>query len=357
MTRGRAAVIGRFFRKWFGRRAPVLPVLPGPVAWPPFDAVPTEPTQAVDAMDTVDAADIEDRFYRLVFGFPPSSARAPSFAEQAVLRRVRDAFGGERVDAATLPRVGAILPLVMRSQRSDGPDARAVLAWIQSDPTLAGDILRVANGPRYRRGHDVSTLAEAATAMGPDGMLREVARATVRPLLRSDAGPASRLAGDRLWEHAERCAHACAVLHGADDMALEPFLAGMVGHVAAQTVLAELARRDDMLGLEFSRPFVASLARQVERLSLHAARHWSFPSRVVQALAERADPADAGARTPLGRALLAGSQLAMLDVLAEQGLVGTDAALLATPRQGFGQATLGACRKTLRQRAPAHLLT
>ena len=135
------------------------------------------------------------------------------------------------------------------------------------------------------------------------------------------------------------------VVRGAEPF--EAFLAGLVSQTGAQTIMLELDAAG-LAQLSLSRPFVAALGQQVERLSLHAARHWQFPSRVVQALAERADPADAGARTPLGRALLAASRVAMLDVLVEQGLADPDSVLLATPTQGFNQDRLVAARDDLR---------
>jgi HD-like signal output (HDOD) protein len=169
----------------------------------------------------------------------------------------------------------------------------------------------------------------------------------MRPILRTDADATSRAAGDRLWEHAERCARTCVFLSRPAADPFEAFLAGLVSQTGAQTILLEL----DAAGLPqegLSRPFVAAIGQQVERLSLHAARYWEFPSRVVQALAERADPADAGARTPLGRALLAASRVAMLDVLVAQGLAEPDSVLLATAAQGFSQDRLQAAHDDLK---------
>lgn len=338
-------MIGRFFRKWFGGarapaaiaqdRSPPLPPLPPPT----IDGEAPPGALAAD--------EVEDRFYRLVFAIGPSRDPGLSPAEQTVLRRVRETFGGERFDVGTLPRLPAVVPQLMRSLRNDDADSRTLAEQIARDTVLVGEIIRVANSAYFRTARPVTSLPQAITLLGQDGLRRVVMQMVMRPILRSDESVASQHAGERLWEHAERCARACIFLgRGACDP-FEAFLAGLVSQTGAQAILREVERLPDAASIAFSRPFVAALSQQVERLSLHAARHWNFPLRVVQALAERADPTDAGARTPLGRALLAASRVAMLDVLTDHGVAEADAVLLATPAQGFSQELLVAARDDL----------
>jgi HD-like signal output (HDOD) protein len=345
-------VIGRFFRKWFGGSRAAVDV----AQERPPSSVPPAPSVVVAneaPPGALTAEEIEDGFYRLVFGIAPSREPGLSPAEQTVLRRVRDAFGGERFDVGSLPRLPAVVPQLMRSLRNDDTDSRALAEQIARDPVLVGEIIRVANSAYFRTARPVTGLPQAITLLGQDGLRRVVMQMVMRPILRSDNSAASRQAGERLSEHAERCARACAFLGRGVCDPFEAFLAGLVSQTGAQAILREVERLPDAATLTFSRPFIAALAQQIERLSLHAARHWNFPSRVVQALAERADPADAGARTPLGRALLASSRVAMLDVLADRGGAEADAVLLATPVQGFSQELLLACRDDLRSAATA----
>lgn len=339
-------MIGRFFRKWLGGRnaaADIAQERPHPVQPVSFPAIAVEAPPGA-----LPAEEIEDRFYRLVFGIGPSGDPGLSPAEQTILRRVRDTFGGERFDVGSLPRLPAVVPQLMRSLRNDDADSRALAEQIARDTVLVGEIIRVANSAYFRKARPVTGLPQAITLLGQDGLRRVVMQMVMRPILRTDESVASRRAGERLWEHAERSARACIFLgHGVCDP-FEAFLAGLVSQTGAQAILREVERVPDGASPAFSRPFVAALGQQIERLSLHAARHWNFPSRVVQALAERADPTDAGARTPLGRALLASSRVAMLDVLTECGAVDTEAVLLATPVQGFSQDRLLAARDDLR---------
>ncbi|HEY4294000.1 HDOD domain-containing protein [Luteibacter sp.] len=343
-------MIGRFFRKWFGVRAKAGVTQERLV--PPV-AVPVVAIDDEAAPGALPAEDIEDRFYRLVFGIGPSHDQGMTPAEQTTLRRVRDAFGGERFDVGSLPRLPAVVPQLMRSLRNDDTDSRALAEQIARDAVLVGEVIRVANSAYFRTARPVASLPQAITLLGHDGLRRVVMQMVMRPILRTDDSEAGRQAGERLWEHAERCARACVFLGRGVCDPFEAFLAGLASQTGAQAILREVERAPDSAALAFSRLFVGALRQQIERLSLHAARHWNFPSRVVQALAERADPADAGARTPLGRALLASSRMAMLDVLVERGAADADAVLLATPAQGFSQARLLACRDDLRATAVA----
>ncbi|NII53759.1 HDOD domain-containing protein [Luteibacter sp. SG786] len=340
-------MIGRFFRKWFGagRKAAVAQErIQPPVSLPPV---------AIDRAfpGVVPGDDIEDAFYRLVFGIGPPHDQGLTPAEQTTLRRVRDAFGNERFDVGSLPRLPAVVPQLMRSLRNDDTDTRALAEQISRDTVLVGEVIRVANSAYFRTARPVAGLPQAITLLGHDGLRRVVMQMVMRPILHTDHSEAGKQAGERLWEHAERCARACAFLSKGVCDPFEAFLAGIASQTGAQAILREVERVPEPAALPFSRPFVAALGQQIERLSLHAARHWNFPSRVVQALAERADPADAGARTPLGRALLAASRVAMLDVLVARGRADPEAVLLATPAQGFSQERLLACRDDLRSAA------
>lgn len=344
-------MIGRFFRKWFGARGATPPVAAGnawplaPVPVPVADDVRLEAITEVPS-GALPADEVEDRFYRLILSAAPSFEPAMTPAEQSLLRRLKDMFGGERFDVGLLPRLPSVVPQLMRSLRSDDTDSRALAEQVSRDSVLVGEVIRVANSAFFRSTRPVTGLQQAITLLGQNGLRRVVMQLVMRPILRTGENGIHH-AGERLWEHAERCARACSHLGRPACDPFEAFLAGLVSHTGSQAILAELEKHGDAVP-QYSRSFTAALAQQMERLSLHAARHWEFPSRVVQALAERADPADAGARTPLGRALIAASRIAMVDVLIDQGGAEADAVLLAVPGQSFTQAQLTECQEAMR---------
>ncbi|WP_165973594.1 HDOD domain-containing protein [Luteibacter rhizovicinus] len=339
-------MIGKFFKRIFGgrrnaRRAPEA----GYALRETHVAIPEIDKPAANAMAP---DEIEHRFYRLILGIDEAREPTLSGAEQAALKRMREAFGGDRFDVAQLPRLPSVVPQLLRSLRNDDADSKRLAEQIARDTVLVGEIIRVANTAYFRTTRPVSSLPQAIVLIGQDGLRRVVMQLVMRPILHFETRHSGNLTGELLWQHAERCAHACIYLGKGTCDPFEAYLAGLVSHTGAQAAIMALETYADLGGQPASRPFVAAVAQQIERLSLHAARHWVFPSRVVQALAERADPADAGAQTPLGRSLLASSRLAMLDVLIEQGVVDADTTLLAVPQQRISQEQLLRCQEDLR---------
>lgn len=344
-------MIGRFFRKLFGKRetSPAVNANVWPVAAPAATPAPVvdAPVESTEPPASALAADeVTDRFYRLILSAAPSFEPGMNALEQSLLRRLKDAFGGERFDVGLLPRLPAVVPQLMRALRNDDSDSRSLAEQVSRDSILVGEVIRVANSAYFRSARPVTSLTQAITLLGHNGLRRVVMQLVMRPILRTGEN-GTHHAGERLWEHAERCARACAHLGRRTCDPFEAFLAGLVSHAGAQAIIAELEKHGEAVP-QYSRPFIAALAQQMERLALHAARHWEFPSRVVQALSERADPADAGARTPLGRALIAASRVAMVDVLVDQGGADADAVLLAVPGQSFTQAQLIDCQEAMR---------
>jgi HD-like signal output (HDOD) protein len=337
-------VIGRFFRHLFTGRQAAAP------ASPPVDTPAPVPIDD-SSVDAWPGDRVEDHFYRLLMGADQSDEAVATAEEVVVLRNLREAFGTERFNVATLPRLPAVVPQLMRSLRSDEVDSRTMANQIARDPVLVGEVIRVANSAFFRGSRAVSSLPQAVTLLGQDGLRRVVMQLVMRPILRTDASETSRLAGERLWDHADAAARACAFLGRPACDGFEAFLAGLVSLAGMQTVLLELGSAQ--LAGAPSRAFISGVAQQVERLTLHAARQWEFPSRVVQALAERADPADAGAHTPLGRALAAAVRVAMLEVLVAQAAAPAEAVLRPSPLHGFSQERLAACRDYLRETQPA----
>ncbi len=292
------------------------------------------------------AAEVEDSFHRCVLGVEAATDDAPSAAEQATLKRLRDAFGGERFDVGQLPRLPAVVPQLLRSLKNDDVDSRQLSEQIGHDPVLVGEIIRVANTAHYRTGKPIASLAQAIVMLGHDGLRRVVMQLVMRPILRTDTGRLGRVAGPRLWGHAERCAIACTVLGKDGCDPFEAYLAGIVCNTGAIAVIGVIDQEGGDTDAPHSARFLRAYAQWGDRLSLHAARHWQFPERVQQALAERADPADTGAKTPLGRVLRTASRLAMLEVLVTHGLADQDS-VLAEDR--FSADLLARCRERLRQ--------
>jgi HD-like signal output (HDOD) protein len=313
---GREGAMRKFWKRWFTQDAPrarptfvagnVAPAVP--VALAPDDAA-------------LSSAEIEDRFYRLVVGMPESATVEPLPSELAMLKRLNEICGAERFDIESLPRLPAVLPQLLRLLKSEEADGSKLAKLIGRDPVLVGEVMRVTKSAHYRTLKPVASLQHAVVLLGQEGLRRMVTQHVMKPILQAGAGMFGYSAGQRLWDHAERCAHASMFLARGQGDPFEAYLAGVVCNAGVGAMIRVLDREaPPTLGI-FSRDFLASCARIGSHLTLRAAQHWELPSNVIHALRERMDVDDRAPVTALGKALVAGDQLAMIQLLAENHLV------------------------------------
>jgi HD-like signal output (HDOD) protein len=264
---------------------------------------------------TLDIASLERLFLTWAFGLSDDDAAADASAADAAFAHLQ--MVAQRFDVRRMPRLPALVPQLMAAMRRDDADAGEIAGLLSRDPTLAGDVMRVACSAYYALAQPPSGLRQAVQRIGHDG-LRQVVLATVmRPILRGDAGLPGHAMASRLWSQAEARAWLCGRLApGLADPA-EAQLAGIV----AGTGVAALSRmvHPSMLADAAADPsFAARFLELARPVSVRAATHWHMPATVLDAL-ENADC------TPLGRVLAAGDRLAMGYRLIESGRLAGDA--------------------------------
>ncbi|WP_235499644.1 HDOD domain-containing protein [Frateuria sp. Soil773] len=279
-------------------------------------AVPAEPPVPVEAVGDPAAVElIEDRFRRLVLGLPDSETAAASAAELATLRRLEAI--GERFDVQSLPRLPTVLPQLLRSLKNDNLAGSQLAELVGRDPVLVGEVMRVTGSAHYRTAQPVHSLQQAVVLLGQEGLRRVATQHVMKPILQASAGMHGHMAGQHLWDHAERCAHASAYLgrnNGCDGF--EAYLAGMVCHTGTGAVV-RLLDQEAPPSLDYSMDFLRDCLRLGAQLSARAAVHWELPANVIRALDERAAGGD-DALSQLGKALLVADVLAMRQLLAER---------------------------------------
>jgi HD-like signal output (HDOD) protein len=308
--------MGGFWKRLFTRNVPM--------ARPGF-AVGHAPLAVAVALTpdnlAPDSADIEDRFYRLVLGMPESAVVEPLPSELAMLKRLQELCGAERFDIGSLPRLPAVLPQLLRLLKSDTADGTKLAQLIGRDPVLVGEVMRVTKSAHYRTLKPIVSLQHAVVLLGQEGLRQMVTQHVMKPILQAGAGMFGYAAGQRLWDHAERCAHASMFLARGQGDPFEAYLAGVVCNAGVGAMIRVLDREaPPTLGV-FSQRFLASCAKIGSHLTLRAAQHWELPSNVILALRERMDVDDRPPVTPLGKSLVAGDQLAMIQLLAENHLL------------------------------------
>lgn len=315
----------RMWQRVLARRNPSASLPPTAMAAHPPASAPSSTTPSSTGQapaprpPVLPLAEVEDRFHRLVLGLSgtPAPTAVATPLELATLKRL--ATLAERFDVCSLPRLPVVLPQLLRELKNDNLGGSQLAALIGRDPVLVGEVMRVTGSVHFRTAQPIHSVQHAVVLLGQEGLRQVATQHVMKPILQASAGMRGHLAGPMLWEHAERCAHACAALgrtNGCEPF--EAYLAGMVCRSGTGAIVRLLDQEAPPSLGSFSPPFLAGCMRLGARLSLRAAEYWELPAGVIRALAEQADPSNAASRSSLGKALLCADVLAMAQLLDER---------------------------------------
>lgn len=299
-----------------------------------------------DTHEAVPLAQLDERFHRFVLGLPDYAIDEPSLEERTLLRRLQ--LHSVQFDVRSLPRLPTVLPQLLRSLKADNVGGAQLSKLIGRDPVLVGEVMRVSRSIYYRTLHPIQSLQHAVVLLGQDGLRRVVTMHVMKPILHASAGMFGHVAGQRLWEHAERCAHACAYLGKSTSDPFEAYLAGIVCNTGTGAVVRLLDQEAPAEIGPLTGQFLAACARLGAQISLKAAEHWDLPANVLAALEERADGRTAPS-SQLGRALACADTLAMTQVLCDHGLLPSGASPVGAQCEFFPAAMIERCQQDLQR--------
>lgn len=294
-------------------------------------------------------AEISESFHRLLFGLPAASEGTPTSSGRAMMKRLE--LLSTRFDVRSLPRLPAVLPQLLRTLKSDTAAGAELAKLVGRDPLMVGEVMRVTSSVHYRTAQPIGSLRQAVILLGQEGLHRVVTQLAMMPILQASTGNSVH-AGELLWEHAERCAHACAWLaknDGGDTF--EAYLAGVVSHTGAGAVVRLLRQLlADAPTRALDSRFIADCAALGTRLSLQAACYWELPERVIAALDENQQAQD-GADSRLGSALRIADAVAMAHVLGSHEMlpVEVEVDLSSAWPKSYTPMQIKRCQDNLRQ--------
>jgi len=201
-------------------------------------------------------------------------------------------FFGGHASLPVMPEVGRKL---LRSLDDDSVSLGQIAELIGKDSTLAAKVLRLANSARYSPSHTISTLQDAAMALGLETLRNLAMAASISATFPEVKG----LDRQRFWRHSVRTAGyarlLAKLLQGDADTA---YLAGLM--LRTGQLMMAMSEADQVTDVE------AHAAEPGSRFSLemhrfgctHAdvtaalAAHWHFPADLVEAFKDANAPLD-----------------------------------------------------------------
>ena len=162
---------------------------------------------AVNAPRMLPPAEVYAKLFDLALG----KAR-PASAVTVGHQEVMDATAAALEDAATqeryAPRRPNMLPRVLSASNDDSFSRRDLAALIARDPSLVGNLLKIANSSFYRvTPEPVESVDRAVVLLGTDGIRSLVTAALMQPIFRIGGADFPRFP-DVAWEHTFRAASA-----------------------------------------------------------------------------------------------------------------------------------------------------
>jgi HD-like signal output (HDOD) protein len=214
-------------------------------------------------------------------------------------------------DAATedryAPRRPSLLPQLLRAMNDEEVSRRELVTIISRDPSLVGNLLKMANSPFYRvSAQAVESIDRAVVILGNDGIRSLIAAALAQPIFHIRGGDFPKFP-EIAWEHTFRTASAT-VTHTAIVEKSDPFaaqllglVAGMAGIVVFRVALDQYDARPKL------RPHAGVMASlldmQTAGVAKRIASSWGLSDRILAALDDQTTAVAPDRHTALGRSL------------------------------------------------------
>ena len=237
------------------------------------------------------------------------------------------------------PRRPSLLPQLLRAVNDEEVSRRELVAIISRDPSLVGNLLKMANSPFYRvKGQAVESIDRAVVILGNDGIRSLIAAALTQPIFQIRGGDFPRFP-EIAWEHTFRTASAT-VTHAAIVEKSDPFAAQLLGlvHGMAAIVVFRVAldQYEARPRFKANASVIASLLdSQTAGVAKHIAASWGLSDRILTALDDQSPGAVTEKQTPMGRSLEFGRLASALAVLHVHGALDDVTAQISLPVAGM----------------------
>ena len=320
------------------------------------DAAP--PTGIMQEVEPLSSAAVFAKLHELSLGAASIEATAsPAHAE--IISATAAALQESATEDRYTPRRPSLLPQLLRAVNDEEVSRRELVGIISKDPSLVGNLLRMANSPFYRVSNQaVESIDRAVVILGNDGIRSLIAAALAQPIFQIRGGDFPRFP-EIAWEHTFRTASAT-VTHTAIVEKSDPFAAQLLGLVAGMAAIVVFRVALDQYDTRPElRPHAGVIASLLDTQSVlvgkRIASSWGLSDRIAAALDDQTIAVAPDKRTALGRSLNFGRLTSAVAVLHSFKAVDDVTAQISLPVAGMPANELTRLwkRLTAEQEAPA----
>lgn len=309
-----------------------------------IEPAPAAPPAPVPEVTPLTSEETFARLHQLSFG-PTASGQAWPASHSEVISATAEVLQGASTEDRYTPRRPSLLPQLLRAVNDEDVSRRELVTIISKDPSLVGNLLKMANSSFYRVSTQaVESIDRAVVILGNDGIRSLIAAALAQPIFQIRGGDFPKFP-EIAWEHTFRTASAT-VTHTAIVEKSDPFaaqllglVAGMAGIVVFRVALDQYEARPKL------RPHPAVMASLLDTQSVAVAKRismsWGLSDRIMAALDDQTTAVAADRQTALGRSLTFGRLASALAVLYTHKSIDDVTAQISMPISGMPAAELG----------------
>jgi HD-like signal output (HDOD) protein len=319
------AVVGTGAWVLLHRRAPARAAPAETTEWVfagPAETAPRTPTAApaepIKEVAPLTSEEVFARLHQLSFGTAAVGEEwPPTHAE--VISATADVLQSAATEDRYTPRRPSLLPQLLRAVNDEDVSRRELVTIISKDPSLVGNLLKMANSPFYRVSTQaIESIDRAVVILGNDGIRSLIAAALAQPIFQIRGGDFPKFP-DIAWHHTFRTASAT-VTHTAIVEKADPFAAQLLGLVAGMASIVVFRVAVDQYDTRPKlRPHPGVMASLLDTQSVPVAKRisvsWGLSDRIMAALDDQTTAVAADRQTALGRSLTFGRLASALAVL------------------------------------------
>lgn len=232
------------------------------------------------------------------------------------------------------PRRPMLLPQLLRAVNDDEVSRRELANIIAKDPSLTGNLLKLANSSFYRSvdAQPIESVDRAVAMLGTNGIRSLIAAALIQPVFRLTGQKYAKFP-EVTWDHTLRSATAAeahaALVENSDPFAAQllALLMGLSEIMIFRVMIDQYAAKPELI------PDPAVIAALLDARTADIARRiaasWELSGRILAAFEDQTPGIGMHQPTSLGRSLAAGRLLGALAQLRASSLV-TDEQAQAT---------------------------
>lgn len=210
-------------------------------------------------------------------------------AEYSLYEKVTKQLEGSDSLSQFVPVLPQQLMKFLEEVKKENTDFDKICAIVKGDIALAGETIRIANSPMYRRAAgEIESIDRAIATLGLQGVTEIASVLLIRQILDVDSNRFKQF-GEVLWNHCLECAEACRLLSNSNEDSFTCYLMGLVHDVGKVAMFTCLCDHLDEFGseeIDECKVFKIVMTEHSTWLSAHIAEEWKLPSAIITALHE-----------------------------------------------------------------------